>query len=258
MLENENLVLHSTENVEATTEEVAEQVETPEKTYTQKELDEIVETRLARNTAKIHKQYEKKYGELENVLRAGTGKEDVGAITDTFREFYQSKGISIPGKSNYTERDIEVLVKAEAEEIIASGYDEVVEEVDRLSHIGIANMTSREQALFRTLADYRRNAERGSELAKIGVTKDIYNSKEFCDFASKFSSSTPIREIYEIYNKTQSQKKVHTIGSLKNNASSDKGVKEFYTRDEALKFTKKELDKNPALVKAIENSMMKW
>ena len=88
MNENENLVLDDTENVETvTTEETTgeEQVETPVKTYTQEEVDEIVGKRLARNTAKIRKEYSKKYGDLENVLKAGTGKDNVVELTDTFR-----------------------------------------------------------------------------------------------------------------------------------------------------------------------------
>ena len=38
----------------------------------------------------------------------------------------------------------------------------------------------------------------------------------------------------------------------------DNGVKEFYTYDEAIKFTKADFDKNPELYKAVENSMSKW
>jgi hypothetical protein len=47
------------------------------------------------------------------------------------------------------------------------------------------------------------------------------------------------------------------MGSMKNTTKEDT-VKEFYTRDEALKFTKEDFDKNPALFKAVENSMYKW
>ncbi len=49
-----------------------------------------------------------------------------------------------------------------------------------------------------------------------------------------------------------------TMGSMKSTASHDSGVKEFYTREEALRFSRKELDKNPALFKALEASMLKW
>ena len=48
------------------------------------------------------------------------------------------------------------------------------------------------------------------------------------------------------------------MGSMKNSTSDDGTVKDFYTRDEALKFTKKDFDRNPALFKAVEQSMLKW
>ena len=259
MLENENLVLDDTENVETvTTEENTGEVQVPVKTYTQEEVDDIVGKRLARNTAKIRKEYSKKYGDLENVLKAGTGKDNVVELTDTFRSFYEQKGIHIPSEPTYSGRDIEVLAKAEATDIINAGFEEVVEEVDRLAELGIENMSAREKQVFKELAEYRQRTERTNELSKIGVTEDVYNSKEFTDFASKFGSNTTITEIYEIYNKMQPKKEVRTMGSLKNTTQQDTGVKDFYTRDEALKFTKKDFDNNPELFKAVEKSMLKW
>jgi hypothetical protein len=48
------------------------------------------------------------------------------------------------------------------------------------------------------------------------------------------------------------------MGSMKNKTSEENTVKEFYSRDEALKFTKKDYDKNPALFAAVKRSMPKW
>lgn len=251
MENNENFV-EQTENVEVTTEE------TPVKTYTQEEVNEMMGKRLARKEAKIRKEYERKYGNLEEVLKAGTGKESVEELTDTFTDFYQKKGIQIRREPKYSDRDTEVLARAEANDIIEAGYEEVVEEVERLAKVGIANMTPREKAVFKTLAEHRQNAERANELGRLGVTEDVYGSNEFKEFASKFNSNTSISDIYDIYSKTQSKKEYKTMGSMKNSTSSDGTIKDFYTRDEALKFTRKDLDKNPALVKAIEASMAKW
>ena len=119
-------------------------------------------------------------------------------------------------------------------------------------------MTKREKVLFKALADYRHNTERINELTKIGVTEDVYESKDFKDFAGKFNAATPIRDIYDIYKKTIPKKDIKPMGSMKNNTAEDVGVKDFYTREEALQFTRKDLDKNPALYKAIEASMAKW
>ena len=255
----ENLVTEVTENVEGTTEQTqVEQIESPAKTYTQEEVDQIVGKRIARREAKIRKEYDRKYGKLENVLKAGTGKNTVDELTDTFSNFYTKKGIKMPSEPTYSDADIKVLANAEAEEFIRAGLDDVIEEVDRLADVGLANMNPREKAVFKTLAEYRQKAERGRELAKIGVTEDVYESKDFKDFAGKFSSSTPVTEIYEIYNKMKPQKEIRTMGSMKNSTTPDTGVKDFYTVEEARRFTKKDFDKNPALLKAVENSMLKW
>ena len=262
MNENENLELLNSENVEQTTEQTTEQVTQPEKLYTEedfnKKLDEVLSKKIARNTAKIRKEYEKKYGELETVLKAGTGKEDVGEMTNTFRQFYEQKGIQIPKEPTYSARDIEALAKADASDIINAGLEDVIEEVDRLADIGLNNMTEREKAVFRQLAEYRQTAERGKELAKLGVTEDVYNSKDFKDFAGKFSPNASITEIYEIYNKMKPRKEVRTAGSMTSTNMPDNGVKDFYSYEEAIKFTKADFDKNPELYKAVEKSMSKW
>ena len=256
MDERENLVTEQvTENVEQTTEESP-------KMYSEAEfnakLDEVLGKKIARREAKIRKEYERKYGDLENTLRAGTGKETVEELTDTFSQFYKSKGIEIPQKPNYSDRDIEILARAEAQDIINAGYEEVVEEVDRLSKIGLANMTARDKAVFKTLAEHRKSAEVGRELSKLGVTEDVYTSDDFTSFAAKFNSKTPIADIYEIYSKTKTKKDIKPMGSMKNNDSADNGVKDFYTFEEAKKFTKADYDKNPALFKAVQESMYKW
>ena len=255
MYENENLVTEQVaENVEQTTEQT-------EKTYTEAEfnakLDEVLGKKIARREAKIRKEYERKYGDLEEVLKAGTGKQSVDEMTDTFKQFYASKGIKIPEKPTYSAKDIETLARAEADEIIRLGYEDVVEEVDRLTEIGAANMNAREKALFKVLAEHRQNAERGQELSKIGVTEDVYNSKEFKDFQSKFNPNTPIQDVFDIYQKTQPKKQHQTMGSMKHSAV-DNSVKEFYSYEEAVKFTDKDFDKIPGLYEAVKASMAKW
>ncbi len=254
MNENEILVTEEVaENVEQTTEE------TPAaKMFTQDEVNEIVGKAKARTRAKVQRENDIKYGKLMNTLQAGTGKESVEEINDTFEEFYRGKGIPIPEKPNYSAKDIEVLAGAEASEIINAGYEDVVEEVERLSAKGAANMTAREKALFRVLAEHRQNAERSRELNKIGVTEDVYNSPDFKDFASKFNPNTPITDVYNIYKQTQPRKEIKPMGSMKNHNGGDNGVKEFYTYEEAKKFTKKDFDNNPALFAAVEKSMQKW
>lgn len=260
MNEHENPVIE-TENVEATTEETT-QVDAPEKVYTEEDfrrkLDEAVGKRLSRREAKIRKEYEDKYGDLENVLRAGTGIEDAKEMTDSFREFYESKGVQIPERETYSERDIKILARAEADDIIKSGMDEVIEESDRLAGIGIANMSAREKEVFRALAEHRQAAEKQREFSELGVPEDVYGSEEFKEFASKFNSNTPAKEIFDIYNKMKPKKEIRTMGSMKQTEVPDTGVKDFYSYEEAVKFSKEDFDKNPELYKAVQKSMLKW
>jgi hypothetical protein len=164
----------------------------------------------------------------------------------------------MPQKPNYSEKDIAVLARAEADEIIRGGFEDVVEETDRLAGIGVANMTDREKAVFRVLAEHRQSAERGRELGKLGVTEDVYSSKEFRDFAGKFNPDTPIKDIYDIYAKTQPKKEVKSMGSMKSSATQDNGLKDYYSYEEAVKFTKQDFDKNPELYKRVQQSMPKW
>ena len=247
MENNENFVTEEvTENVETTTEEI------PVKTYTQEEVNEMMGKRLARKEAKIRKEYEKKYGTLEEVLKAGTGKESVEELTDTFADFYEKKGIQIKKEPKYSEREAEVLARAEAADIIDAGYEEVVEEVERLAKIGFANMSSRDKVLFKALADHRANAERANELSKLGVTADVYNSSEFKDFASKFNPSTSISDIYDIYNKTKPKKEFRTMGSMKQGQNT--GVKDYYTPEEIERLTEEDLD-DPVVWENVRRSM---
>ena len=267
--ENKEPVTSVTENVEEqTTEEIVEgveQVEAP-KTYTEEELnarvDELLAKKIARKEAKIRKEYEEKYSpykEAESVLNAGLGTSNITEATNNLREFYTNKGVQIPKyEPTYNEYDMKAGAEREANEIIESGFDEVVEEVDRLAEKGVDNMTPREKLIFNQLANYRVAEGNRKELAKIGVKDDVLNSEDFKDFAKDFKSDVPITKIYEKYAKTQPKPEVEVMGSMKNNTSNDTGVKDFYTRDEAMKFTKKDFDKNPALFKAVEQSMLKW
>lgn len=270
MENNNELVTDVTENAENTAEqtitaedtaELPEVVETP-KTYTEDELnakvDELLAKKIARKEARIRKEYDKKYGRLESVLKAGTGEEDLDKLTDTFTSFYAKKGIEIPSEPTYNDNDMKVLANAEADSIISLGFDDVVEEVDRLAELGIDNMTPREKLVFTKLAEYRKSEQDRKELAKIGVSAKALEDKDFIEFAEKLNPSMSIKDKYEMYNQYKPKPKVETMGSMKNTTNNDSGVKDFYTRDEALKFTKKDFDKNPALYKAVEQSMLKW
>lgn len=249
----EDLVVEETaENVEQTTEETA--AEPAKKMFTQEELNAAVGKAKARERAKVTRQMERKYNGLTNVLKAGTGKETVEEMTDLFRDHYQKRGVQFAQEPAYSDEDIALLAKADAEMFISGGYDEVVEEVDRLTDLGVENMSPREKAVFKALAEHRQTADRDKALSAIGVPEDVYSSKEFKDFAGKFASSTPITEVYEMYAKTVNPK-VEPIGSMKNGSHDE--AKTFYTPEEVDKLTPKDLD-NPVIFQRVRDSMKLW
>ena len=279
---NEELVLENTENVEEqATEELVngakaqiteegvnnvddstldtESVE--EKLYSEselnKKLDKLLAEKLGKKTAiierKLRREYDSKYGDLENVLKAGTGINDVKELTNTFTDFYRSKGKQIPTRNNYSENDLRILASAEAEDIISSGFDDVVEEVDRLADKGLENMTQREKIVFQKLATYRHTKERENELASIGVNRDVLENTEFTTFASQFNTNVPIKDVYTMWTKTQPTKKVEQMGSMKNTVPNK--VKDYYTEEEISKLSLNELVNNDELWEYVRNSM---
>lgn len=275
-MENEEIVEQTTdtENVDTlATEELEERQDTtkaPETTennveeekevekFTQEQVNQIVQERLRRQESKIRNEYEEKYAQVETVLNAGLGTKTLDEATDKLTEFYKSKGIQIP-EIKLTKRQEEILAEAEANDIISGGYDELVKEVDKLASKGADNLTSREKLVFTKLAQERTTQEAIKELSKIGVGKEILEDTEFKEFSNKLNPKLSVKEKYEMYQKMKPKKKIETIGSMKNpENSNDKGVKDFYTREEALKFTREDFNKNPELFKVVERSMTKW
>lgn len=275
MENDKNIVMEEiTENVDTTaTEQIVEdgnRVETPsaetlhEKIYSEDEFQarvkESMNKKVPRMEAKIRKQYDEKYGRLVGVLQAGTGEQDVDKITEAFEQYYGGKGIDTSSKKpEYSPNDIAVLARADADEIISLGNDEVNEEVDRLAKIGLENMSPRDKAVFGILANHRQNAERGKKYTELGLTEDVYNSQEFKDFASMFNQDTSLEKIVNLYNKnTQPKRELKTAGSLTNTSADDGGVKDYYSPEEAAKFTVDDFNKNPLLYKRVCESMQKW
>lgn len=245
MENNENLVTEEvTENVEQTTEE------TP-KMFTQEEVDAMMGKRLARQEAKIRKEYER-HDELANVLKAGMGKDDLGDIEEDLRAFYgEKKGIKMPPKKQDV-RDIEVLAKSDADGIISGGFDDVIAELDRLKEKGASKMTAREQAKFKVLADYVKGEEQSRQLSELGIPEAEYTSKEFKSFAAKFNADTPIKDIYDIYTSTQPKKQIKPMGSIKN--TQPETVKDYYSPEEIDRLTEEDLA-DPKVWEAVRRSM---
>jgi len=267
--ENENLVEESTENVELTTEEIvgdvaelnghADPVGEPGKdatevieTFTKEQVDEMIAKKVARQKAKIRREYEDKYSRLETVVNTGLGTNSVEESTSKLEEFYKRKGIDIPGTPVYSEREAELIANGEADDIIDAGFDEVIEEVDRLASIGVEKMTHKDKVLFRKLASYRAEKEQEIELRSTGISKEEIESEAFKEFTSKLNPNLSLKEKYEMYSQMKPKKEYKQIGSVKSGMASQ--VKDSYTAEEIARMTDEELDA-PGVWEAVRRSM---
>lgn len=272
--ENENLVAEATENTEqqtveenveeATLEEATEEVqpeevveEPKEELFTKEQVDEMLAKKLSRKTNKIRddirKEYEKKYSKLETVVNVGLGTNNIEEATQKLTDFYEKKGIKIPEEPKYSERDIEVLANAEAEDIISNGdFKELEDEVDRLAEIGLDKMDQREKILFKRLAEERQRVNDEKALTSIGVSKDSINDAEFKEFAEKLNPNLSTKEKYEMYLKFKPKPKVEQIGSMKNGQPNK--VKDHYTAEEIKLLTDEDLA-NEEVWNAVRRSM---
>lgn len=268
--ENENLVEESTENTEETVEEtegieevtdtteqsdVENVTEEPEKLYSEEELnkrvDELLAKKIARKEAKIRRDLERKYSRLETVVNTGLGTTNTDEAVQKLSDFYESKGIHIPQEPVYSDRDEELLGMAEADDIINSGYDDIVEEVDRLAEIGVENMTKRDKIMFQKLANERTRIEDEKALASIGVSREDVNDSEFKEFSNKLNPNLSLKEKYEMYLKVKPKKEIKKIGSMK---ASNGAKKDYYTPEELDKLTMEDL-KDPEVMRIAEYSM---
>lgn len=274
--DEENLAVEETdENVEEqTTEEIvegeenstetdnSETVTEEEKKYTEKEfnerVDDLLSKKLARKEAKIRREYEKKYSgysELGNVVKAGLDTSDLNEATKQLRSYYEEQGVQIPTvQKNFSDRDVQILANADAEEIISAGYEDIIEELNRLTDVGIENMTTREKLVFKVLSDKRQTLESEKELLSIGADKKVIDSEEYKNFIKDNElGNVPVKKAYELYRKLKPMPQVEQIGDLTNKNS--KKDDDFISETEYDKMTPEEIEKN---LDKIKKSMQKW
>lgn len=270
----ENEVVGTLEDTsEADASKVEEEKESvKEKLYTreemQAEIDRNVQGRLARverdNARKIQE-----YEELVSTLRVGMGKSDgnVQDLNKDLRKFYKEQGIEIPDavSRGLSEREEKILARAEAEEIINGGDDYINQMANEIYNIPAEKRTIRQKAIFESLGKHMMQEKAKAQLKEKGVDESILQDNSFKEFAGRFTAQTSIADIYDMYQKINAKEVVETpkrerpasTGSTKTVAKTNT-VKEYYTEEEASKFTQKELMANPELLRAVEDSMAKW
>lgn len=261
--DNQNMVTDETLeelDVKDTTSE--EEVEL-ERTFTQKEVDRVVSQEKRRLERKYRKEEESKLSrseQLESILRAGLNLNDEDDVLSKVKDFYQEQGIDIPDNKSVNKKDAEILGIADAQEIIEAFDDTEIEaRANELAEKQSKGKTSaRENAEFFKLGEYLTSKLKEKELKANGIDTSILQDKGFKDFADKFNSNMKMNEIYELWEKVNSNisKKPVSTGSTKSTVP-DNQVKEYYTPDEVDNLSNKDLD-NPTIFQKVRESMKRW
>ena len=236
-----------------TAENNAEEETKEVKMFTQDEVNEIVKSRLARKERDYQKELSK-FRDTDNVLRTTLNLKEGDDTNTKLREYYESEGIKLPEpiKAGLSSKDTERLGLGDAEDIIAEGYDAMVEEAERLAKIGYKNLNEREQVTFTKLAETLTNEKNKKELLKLGAKEDLLKDDDFNKFRKQFNSNVSIKDIYELYMSKQPKQKVENPGSMKNVKSAQ--PKTIFTDEDIAKMTDEELDANWDAIRKYQTS----
>lgn len=225
-------------------------------------FEEKVEERLIRDRVNRERKQSKemaKYKQLENVIKAGLGVDNLDEAISKTSSFYKEQGINIPEfKESYSERDEKILAKADAQEIIELGRSEMEAEANRIASIPADKRTMREKTIFDTLCKELINLKDIDDLKAKGYKTDILSTKEFNEFRNQFNVNTPISKIYEMYSKINGQEVVQpkSPGSVKS-TTAIKQIKDYYSPEDFDKLTDDDL-KNPKIMEIVDKSRLQW
>lgn len=261
-LEQANTPVEDTEQVEeeaeviadeeSTSDEESQEVATP-KTFTQEEVNSMMEDRVKRERKRMEREYNdslSKYQELAYLTQEGLKANSLEETLDKSREFYGKQGIKyIPNNA-----DDEIVGNYYAKEIIseADSLEDLESQANKLSKK--SKLSSREEIVLKNLNEEITNRKRITELRTIGVTEEEYNSKEFIDFEKRFTKDTPIKEVYDLYKlKNTTAKPVDNPGSMKTVAGKEK--RGYISEAEYDRMTDKEIEENMDLIR---KSMERW
>lgn len=251
----DGIELTDTTDVEETDNNDVKSIEEKEevKMFTQEEVDKIVKGRLARKEREYQKELSK-YKDTDNVLRTTLDIKEGEDTNTRLREYYESNGVKLPEaiKPGLSEREIELLANADADEIISEGHDATLNEAERLAKIGYKNLNQRDRIIFNKLAETLNDEKDKVELRKLGAKEQLLTDKSFIDFRKQFVSSTPIKDIYELYVQRHPKDVIDNPGSMKNDKR--KQPKSIFTDEDIAKMTDEELEANWDAIRKYQTS----
>jgi len=227
----------------------------------QEEFNTTMQKRLSRQKANLQREYDGKYSKVESLLSAGLKGKDLDENIKLLEEMYQEQGIDIPTQqqNHYSQREIEILANAEADSIIADGYDVIVDETKRLLDKGYENMTERDKIIFKKLGEAKKSTEDLKEIRKLGLQDNFVNDEDFKNFIKEYElpDSMPFSKKYELFAKSNLKNKepVKNPGSMRNTDS--KVERDWFTSEEVDQLTKEQYN-DPNIMKKIERSFSHW
>lgn len=227
----------------------------------QEEFNTTMQKRLSRQKANLQREYDGKYSKVESLLSAGLKGKDLDENIKLLEEMYQEQGIDIPTQqqNHYSQREIEILANAEADSIIADGYDVIVDETKRLLDKGYENMTERDKIIFKKLGEAKKSTEDLKEIRKLGLQDNFVNNEDFKNFIKEYElpDNMSFSKKYELFAKSNLKNKepVKNPGSMRNTDS--KVERDWFTSEEVDQLTKEQYN-DPNIMKKIERSFSHW
>lgn len=202
-----------------------------------KRFEEKVEERLIRDRRSREKEIRKlKY--LEDIVKAGTGTNDLDSAIKETADFYRGNDIEIPEFSNYSEEDERILGKARANDFINSSYEEMEAEANRIANIPRDQRTVRENEEFNILGAELTRRNNIEKMKAKGYDTQILETKEFKEFSNQFNENTDISKVYEMYKRlSEPTAKPASAGSAK----SEKQPKETFSPQRINEMTPNEM-----------------
>jgi len=225
----------------------------------QDEFNGMIKTRLNKKDKEYQRELSK-YKDTENVLRSTLNVEDNEDVNEKLREYYENEGIKLPSRyePGLSEREVEALAKSDVEDIVSEGDDAIFNEAERLANIGYNNLNQREKVVFNSLAAMLTEKKERTELQSIGADEGILKDENFKLFKNQFNSNTPIKTIFELYQKASSPKEnIKPMGSMKDNNTKNNAEKDYYSPEDVEKLTSEDWDK-PGVWDKVRASQRKW
>ena len=233
-------------------------MEDNEKTYTQEEVEKMINDLKEENEKNYDKKFNKAWAKEKSKIERENAKKDefiklvmeqtkAENFDELLSKSYEQYGVDRP-VDTISDEEWSYLGTRDAKNFMeVNDYNEIAEETERLSHI--SDRTPRQQAMFMELANnlkgMKTELKRKNEIKEAGLDESILDDK-FKEFLGKFNESVNTADAYAMYQKMNPKKEPFNTGSLKDTKATNEEA--YFTKDEFMALTDEDL-KNPVIYK---------